>query len=226
MKNAHTRIGTIEYAGGTPEQPTKSIAWFDKFAKDEDGFTQMISIFGNDAEVAALRAALIERRVVTAITPDGKSYVIDMGDKLSIYKGHIQIPDRPRPVRHLVVLSQPMVQNGLDGGVFLFNRRSDIAWATIISFLGLPSAPEWADQGMRWLEANDKVTHLESFGCSASVAKVSRDELLEWIGNGVRDGELNFPQKPGPILWPRYTLHDLFSEDLDDNTNVGLAEAA
>lgn len=226
MKNAHTRIGTIEHTGGTQEQPTKSIAWFDKFAKEEEGPTHMISIFGNDTEVAALRAALIERRTVRAITPDGKSYSIDMGDKISIYKGHILLPSRPRPVRHLVVLSQPMMQNGMDGHVYLFNRRPDIAWATIISFLGLPATPKWAEKGMKWLEGNGKVTQLESYGCAASVVSVSRDDLLQWIGNGVGTAALAFPEKSGPIIWPGYTLHDLFSEEEGDRKNIELAEAA
>lgn len=227
MKNAHTRIGSIEYMGGTSEKPTRVQAWFDRFAKEKDGDTLMLSIFGNDAEVAGFQGALISRTPMMATTPDGKQFSIDMGDKVATFKGHIQIPGRPRPIRHLVAFSQALTQNGMDGRVFLFNRRPDIAWATIISFLGLPATPDWAEKGMKWLEDSEKLSQLESYGCSASVVMVSRDELLRWIGDGIRSGELNFPQQSGPVIWPQYKLRDLFSDsEQSDTSEIGLATAA
>jgi hypothetical protein len=39
--------------------------------------------------------------------------------------------------------------------------------------------------------------------------RASRDEMLQWIGVGVREGFLGLPPENGPIHWPTYTLGDI-----------------
>jgi hypothetical protein len=32
------------------------------------------------------------------------------------------------------------------------------------------------------------------------------EEVLEWIGDGLRSGRLAFPANDGPIVWPRIVI--------------------
>jgi hypothetical protein len=32
------------------------------------------------------------------------------------------------------------------------------------------------------------------------------EEVLEWIGDGLKSQVLSFPEKIGPIFWPQYSL--------------------
>jgi hypothetical protein len=39
--------------------------------------------------------------------------------------------------------------------------------------------------------------------------RVSRDEMLQWIGDGVREGFLGLPPENGPIQWPNFILGNI-----------------
>jgi hypothetical protein len=48
-------------------------------------------------------------------------------------------------------------------------------------------------------------TGAPSFGRAADCGR-SSEELLDWIGDGLRSQTLNFPERNGPIPWPRFSL--------------------
>ena len=47
---------------------------------------------------------------------------------------------------------------------------------------------------------------------------VTTEEMLEWIGDGLRSRLLSFPERNGPIVWPRFALSaSLFPTPLTAN---------
>lgn len=97
----------------------------------------------------------------------------------------------------------------MDGTVYLLYDDPALIWATVISFLGLPATPQWADAGVRMLSQTGKIEQMTGFNCTPIAVKVAREELLAWTGEQVQDGALNFPEKSGPIFWPRYDAQHL-----------------
>lgn len=211
MKNAHARIGTIEFSIDRKKTSTRVRAYFDRFAADSEGQAHMVSIFGNDSEISAFAAAIISGVPLSARTPDGQYHTLRFGEKTATYKGHIQLPGRQRPLRHLLAFSRAILQNGAEGNVYIFNRSPGFVWATLVSYLGLPAVPEWADTAIRWLRDNGKMVEMEGYQCSPFRVSTTREEMLEWIGYNVKEKYLAFPEYDGPVFWPHYGLGDVLS---------------
>jgi len=62
---------------------------------------------------------------------------------------------------------------------------------------------------MARLEEEKRIDDLTGYNCNPVRIRVSRDEMLQWIGDGVREGFLGLPPKNGPILWPTFTLGNI-----------------
>jgi hypothetical protein len=95
--------------------------------------------------------------------------------------------------------------------VYLLERDPAFVWATVVSFLGLPAVPDWASEGVKWLEQNGRIKEMVGYCCSPAVVTTIREELLGWIGQGVRSKMLPFPTENGPVIWPKYGLRDILS---------------
>jgi len=72
-----------------------------------------------------------------------------------------------------------------------------------VSFLGLPAEPSWADHILDVVEAEERIKPLDGIGCQPVLISATTEEVLGWIGDGLRSQVLSFPQKNGPIVWPR-----------------------
>jgi hypothetical protein len=232
MENAYKRIGIIEFSLDRKETSTRVRAYFDRFAMDNDGQAHMVSIFGNDSEISAFAAAVLSDIPLIARTPDGEYHTLRFGEKAATYKGHIQIPGRQRPLRHLLAFSRAILQNGTEGKVYMLNQEPGLVWATIVSYLGLPAIPEWANAAIQWLKKNGKVIDMKGYQCEPFAVATTREEMLEWIGNGVMTKMLPFPEYDGPIFWPHYGLESIVTpiavdaDDEDKDIGDGLLEAA
>jgi hypothetical protein len=55
-----------------------------------------------------------------------------------------------------------------------------------------------------WTEK--KIRRLDGIACTPAVIHGTRDELLARIGRARSLGLLPFPEKNGPVLWPRSTI--------------------
>ncbi len=224
MKNAHTRIGTIEFSIEKKKTTTRVRAHFDRFAKEGDQ-THMVSIFGNDAEISAIQAAVQANLPLTAITPNGIHHTLRLGEKAATYRGHIQIPGRSRPLRHLLAFSKNILQNGSEGSVYLLDREPGLIWTTLVAALGLPATPEWAFAGIKWLSDSGKLIEMEGYACEPITVKTTREEMLAWIGEGVRTKALPFPEYDGPIFWPQYELANMLSPVVVEDDEVDIEES-
>ncbi len=216
MQNAHLRLGQLDYARSSTSIKTNIRLHVDHYM-GEAGQGHLLSLFGGDAEVGAIAAAIQEKHPFTLTFPDGKSVSFNMGPDASCYKGSLIVPGRKQPLRHLLAVSQPLHANGTAGRTFLLNYERTLAWSTLVSFLGLPAEPRWRDWILDWLERENKLQPLDGIGCQPIVITATREEMLSSIACGLQEGRLSFPEKNGPILWPGFCIQDaLRGQDVPD----------
>jgi hypothetical protein len=172
----------------------------------EDEQAHLISVFGNDSDVGAITAAVHEKATFPLTFPDGEVKEVSLGEHASCYKGAVSLPDRKHPVRHLVAVSEALYTNGGVGRTILLQYQRDQAWATLVSFLGLPAEPSWAEHVLGVVEAEERINPLDGIGCQPVLISATTEEVLEWIGDGLRSRVLSFPERNGPIIWPRFAL--------------------
>ncbi len=208
MENAHLRLGLLEYVRFTEKASTRIRVRVDRYL-GEDRQAHLLSVFGNDSDIGAITAAVHEKATFTLTFPDGTAKDVTLGDHASCYKGAVTLPGRKHPVRHLLAVSQEFHANGTGGRTLLMRYRREEAWATLASFLGLPADPAWADNILRVAERKKRIEEIDGIGCQPVLISATTEEMLEWIGEGLSDGSLSFPENTGPILWPRYSLVDL-----------------
>ena len=205
MQNAHLRLGLLEYHRMTEKTSTRIRLRVDRYM-GEDEQAHLISVFGNDSDVGAITAAVHEKATFTLTFPDGEVKEVSLGEHASCYKGAVSLPDRKHPVRHLVAVSEELYTNGGVGRTILLGYQRDQAWATLVSFLGLPAEPSWAEHVLGVVEAEERINPLDGIGCQPVLISATTEEVLAWIGDGLRSRVLIFPERNGPIVWPRFAL--------------------
>ena len=205
MQNAHLRLGLLEYQRATEKISTRIRVRVDRYV-GEDRKAHLLSVFGNDSDIGAVTAAVHEKATFTLTFPDGSTRDVTLGENPSCYKGSINLADRNHPVRHLVAASQEIHANGGVGRTILLRYQREEAWAILVSFLGLPGEPTWADHVLGVLEKEQRVKGLDGIGCRPVLISATSEELLDWIGDGLRSRTLYFPERNGPIAWPRFSL--------------------
>jgi hypothetical protein len=222
MKNAHLRLTQVEYSVQSKNWSTRVEVWCDRLAT-EDNATHMLSIFGNDSEMAAVSGAISTNSKLTAKLPDGQRLELFMGEKPTTYRGHLSIPGHKRPVRHVLCFSEALMQNGANGSVTVLHNDDMLIWATVISFLGLPALPEWAVPGVQMFRNTEKIREIIGFNCTPVTVTITREELLKWIGSQVAEKMLFLPELAGPVIWPLYGIKDLLSASVVDEDIAGIA---
>lgn len=207
MQNAHLRLGRLEYLRWTANIQTRIELHVDRFMGEaEQG--HLLSLYGGDAEVGAIAAAIHEQHSFTLTFPDGVNRVFSMRADASCYRGALTVSGRKHSVRHLVAVSEALHANGAAGKTYLLNYDRTLAWSTLVSFLGLPADPRWGEWLVDDLESNGKVEKLQGIGCDPVVVLATRESLMEEISKGLERGELCFPEVDGPILWPRVKVQE------------------
>ena len=208
MQNAHLRLGLFEYHRMTEKTSTRIRLRVDHYV-GEDEKAHLISVFGNDSDVGAITAAVHEKATFTLTFPDGETKEVSLGERASCYKGAVSLSDRRHPVRHLLAVSEDLYTNGGVGRTILLRYQRDEAWATLVSFLGLPGDPAWAEHVLRVVESEERIKPLDGIGCQPVLISATTEEVLEWIGDGLKSHVLSLPEKNDPVRWPQYST--LFS---------------
>jgi len=213
MQNAHLRIGWLEYARHTEKIQTTIRVHVDRYM-GEDSQAHLLSAFGGDAEIGAISAAIAERHTFSLAFPDGRTRYIGLGINASCYRGSLSVPGKKQPVRHLVAVSEALHANGTAGSTYILNYDRQRAWAALVSLLGVPASPGWAEWAVARLEERRKVVPVDGIGCDPVVVKATRDELMKSIAAALGEGHLPFPERNGPILWPQYSISTVLSVSL------------
>ncbi len=205
MQNAHLRLGLLEYQRFTEKISSRVRVRIDRYI-GEDSKAHLLSVFGNDSDIGAITAAIHENATFTLTFPDGSDKQVSLGEHASCYKGTVNLRDRKHPVRHLLAVSEDLHINGSLGRTILLRYKRDEAWATLVSFLGLPAEPSWADHVLGVVEKNDRIKDLDGIGCQPVLVSVTTEEALMWVGEGLRSKALSFPEGNGAIAWPQFSL--------------------
>jgi hypothetical protein len=208
MQNAHLRLGRLEYRRNSGKTDTKISVHVDRYVGEGDD-AHLISLFGGDSEVGAITAAIHEKHTFTVTFHDGSQKVIGFGPDAICYRGSINLQGRKHALRHLIATSTSLHANGSAGRTFILHLGPDtreLAWATLVSFLGLPADPRWSGPILETMWAEKKIWQLDGIGCRPAVIQGTRDELLARLGLARSRGLLLFPEKNGPVQWPRYTI--------------------
>ena len=92
--------------------------------------------------------------------------------------------------------------------------------------LGLPAVPEWAEEMVRILEDQNRITPLEGIGCAPILVSASAEEILEWMESCVALGTLRFPEKNGPIQWPNKSVAEVLQPTDQNAEDKNALEAA
>src|ERR1700722_10987246 len=208
MENAHLRFGVLEYVRLTEKASTRIRLRVDRYI-GEDRQAHLLSVFGNDSDVGAITAAVHEKVAFSLTFPDGTTKDVSLGEHASCYKGVVTMPDRKHPVRHLLAVSQELHTNGSAGRTILFGYRREEPSAALVSFLGLPADPAWADHILQIVEEKRRIEELDAIGCQPVLISATTEEMLEWIGHGLCSEMLAFPCSNSPIRWPRYSIDSL-----------------
>lgn len=205
MENAHLRLGLLEYVRITEKASTRIRLRVDRYM-GEDRQAHLLSVFGNDSDVGAITAAVHEKAAFSLTFPNGETKEVSLGEHASCYKGAVVLPGRKHPVRHLLAVSQELHTNGTAGRTLLLRYRREEAWATLVSFLGLPADSAWADHILAVVERKERIEEIDGIGCEPVLVSATTEEVLEWIGDGLRSRVLSFPERDGPIVWPTVSL--------------------
>ena len=208
MENAHLRLGLLEYVRITEKTSTRIRLRVDRYI-GEDRQAHLLSVFGNDSDVGAITAAVHEKATFSLTFPDGATKDVSLGEHASCYKGAVTLPGRKHPVRHLLAVSQELHTNGTAGRTLLLRYRREEAWATLVSFLGLPADPTWADHILGVVEQKKRIEEIDGIGCEPVLVSATTEEVLEWMGEGLRSGAVAFPCETGAVVWPRSSIAEL-----------------
>jgi hypothetical protein len=208
MQNAHLRMGRLEYRRSTGKTDTRISLHVDRYVGEAED-AHLISLFGGDAEVGAITAAIYEKHTFTVTFLDGSQKVVGFGPDAICYRGSVNMQGRKQALRHLIAVSSSLHANGSAGRTFILHlgpNSRELAWATLVSFLGLPADPRWSGPILEAMWTEKKIQRLDGIGCTPAAIQGSRDELLARLGKARSLGLLLFPEKNGPVLWPRYTI--------------------
>jgi hypothetical protein len=142
--------------------------------------------------------------------PNGTSKTVQLGPDASCYNASILLAPK-RSIRHLVGVSAGLQANGSAGMTYLVHLDGEtkgLAWATVVSLLGLPADPQWGDVVLGGMRRDRLIRRLDGIGCNPAVVQGTREDLMERIGEARKTGLLTFPDSNEPILWPRFQMRD------------------
>lgn len=210
MENAHLRLGLLEYVRITEKASTRIRLRVDRYI-GENRKAHLLSVFGNDSDVGAITAAVHEKATFSLTFPDGSTKDVALGEHASCYKGAVTLPGRKHPVRHMLAISEELHTNGTAGRTLLLRYRREEAWATLVSFLGLPAVPAWGDHVLGIVERKKRVEEIDGIGCEPVLVSASTEEVLEWIGDALRSKAVSFPNESGAVVWPRQSILGLLA---------------
>jgi hypothetical protein len=180
MENAHLRFGLLEYVRITEKASTRIRLRVDRYI-GEDRQAHLLSVFGNDSDVGAITAAVHEKAAFSLDLSRRHDKGRDARRTCLLLQRGSDLPGRKHPVRHLLAVSQELHTNGSAGRTILLRYRREEAWATLVSFLGLPADPAWADHILGIVEGKKRIEEIDGIGCQPVLISATTEEVLEWI---------------------------------------------
>jgi hypothetical protein len=210
MQNAHLRLGRLQYTRNTEKTNTQISVHVDHYIGNDEQ-AHLLSVFGGDAEIGAIRAAIHEKHTFTLTFPDGATKLVGLGPDAACYNGSLSLQGAKRTLRHLVAVSASLSANGTAGQTFIMNldpETKDLTWATVVSLLGLPADPRWGNVVLDEMRQDKLIRRLDGIGCNPAVVIGTREDFMKRMGQARSMNLLPFPEKNSPVVWPQYSIHD------------------
>ena len=198
MKNAHERFGYAEFEKRLRDTTTRIRLTADCFIGDRaersgPSAGHLLSAFGSDVEVAALWAAILSEEPVRVGGQDLKPHIIQFGERPAVYRGTLTIPGRRRPVRHLVVVSTQLRAEGDQARIIVKDNSPDLILRAVANLHGLPLLSDWSEWFRGRLQKAGRIRPLSGLNCAPVAVRGTKSEFLEWIGAGLKNGQIQIP---------------------------------
>ena len=214
MENAHLRMGLLEYERYTEKIATRIRVRVSHYIGEDDE-AHLLSVFGNDSDVGAITAAIYEQARFRLTFPGSEMQEISLGEGAICSRGSISIPGRKQSVRHMIALSEELRGMKSLSRTFVLRPEPNEVWMALVHRFGLPGLPEWAERMMQLLAEKERITRVDSIGCSAAVISATIEELVNWMGKEVGKGDLPFPKTNGAIRWSGRMLPEILRPALE-----------
>jgi hypothetical protein len=198
MKNAHERFGYAEFEKKLRDTTTRVRLTADCFIgeraeKTAPSMGHLLSAFGTDVEVAALWAAILGEEAIRVGGQDLKPYMVQFGERPAVYRGTLTIPGRKRPVRHLVVVSTQLRAEGDQARIIVKSNSPDLLLRAVANLYGLPLLSHWSEWFCARLQKAGRIRQLSGLNCAPVAIQGTKNEFLEWIGAGLKNGQIQIP---------------------------------
>jgi hypothetical protein len=182
----------------------------------------LLSVVGNDQEVAAIAAAIADEAWFYASGPDVNRLMITLGKEAEVFRSSMSIPGRRRPLRHLVAISEELSKTRAGGNptarrtILCDDDRAFLLYRIGVRF-GLPVLPEWNEWFGQMLEHKNTIEPLIGIGCTPVVVKGTKKRFLGWIGHALKRGAVRIPEHGQSGLWqvPTWFSHNLRETEKD-----------
>ena len=166
----------------------------------------LISVFGNDQEIAAIAAALAEPSWFNVSGPELAPMSASLGERVSVFRASASIPGRKRPLRHLVALSEELVGRYTAGDksvrrTILCDDQPEFMLHRLSVQFGLPAVPEWSGWFATELLRIGAVEQLIGFGCSPVSVKGTKKRFLALLSSGLKRKRIELPVTDSQPAW-------------------------
>lgn len=203
MKNAHLRLGTLEFVKTTRERTLHVRVHMSQLIAEctEGGVASahLVSVFGGDQDVAAIAAAVAENIQFQASGPDLHPLRVHLGESAQIFRGGVAVPGRRRAVRHLIAVSAELA--GTSAGcevdarrTVLFSKEPQFVLSRLADRFGLPLLPKWSEWMASDLDRRRVIQPLIGLGCDPVLVSATKKQLLRWIGTGLKQRRIAIPE--------------------------------
>jgi hypothetical protein len=210
MKNAHLRMGHLEFRRTTKETVTQIRVPMDRLIAEagEKGSARahLISVFGGDQEIAAIAAALTETSWFNVSGPGLAETAVSLGEKATVFRASVTLAGRKRPLRHLVALSEELGSRYTMGDrktqrTILCDEGPEFILHRISAQFGLPTVPAWSEWFVSELRRIGAVEQLIGFGCSPVAVKGSKKRFLALFTRGLKLNRIHLPENDSQMGW-------------------------
>jgi hypothetical protein len=211
MKNAHLRMGTLQFTKILRDTTIDVSVRMDRLIAEHESDSEsarchLLSVIGNDQEIAAIAAAITDDARFYASGPLFNRIMISLGKEADVFRGTINIPGRRRPLRHLVAVSEVLSQtragaNPTARQTVLSGDDPEFILYRIGARFGLPVLPEWSEWFGRELERHKAIEPLLGLSCTPVLVKGTKKRFLGWIGHALKRGIITIPHHGPASLW-------------------------
>lgn len=212
MENAHLRMGKLTFVKQTRDTITNVSVHLNRLVAERPAEPRLatslhlVSVFGGDQEIGAVTAAAHEGLRFEIRAPDVHLYGT-LGEKPVVYRSSIQIPDRKRPVRHVVLLSKGLFETKFGSNAearrtVLYDDSAGFVLHRLAVRFGLPVLPEWAEWFRAELERRNLIEELVGINCSPIAVKGTKLRMLRILSQGLRRHAIAIPTGNPPAPGP------------------------